>query len=162
MRRLKSRSAGWALTGLCLTFGCGEVPRDPEGTLDRVRGNVLVVGATDSPPQITRSGQGANGPEADLIREIAAQLNARVLWRWGPLEEHFAALERFEIDLVAGGLTERTPWRHRVGLTRPWVERADGGGVLAAPPGENRFLVALDSHIVARSRRFEPRGTGGP
>lgn len=152
---MRSPSVRWALAGLCVAsaLGCGDVPRDPEGTLERVRGNVLVVGVTDSPPHIVRSGPDANGPEADLIREIAEGLDARIVWRWGPLEDHFTALERFEIDLVAGGLTDRTPWRDRVGLTRPYIERAGGGGVLAAPPGENGFLVALDRHIVARSRR---------
>jgi hypothetical protein len=121
-----------------------------------------MAGVTDSPPWIRRSGDYATGPEAELVREVADSLDARVTWRWGPLEDHLAALERFEIDLVAGGLPEQTPWRHRVGLTRPWIGGERGGRVLAVPPGENGFLAMLERHIVARERRSESRVPDGP
>lgn len=133
-----------------VALACGGVPRDPQGTLEHVRGGALVVGASESPPWLERSGQGAVGPEAELVYGFAESLGAEVRWRWGPLEDHLAALEEFEVDLVAGGLTDRTPWQGRVGLTRPWIERGDRRGVLAVAPGENGFLTALDRHIHER------------
>lgn len=132
-----------------MTLACADVPRDPRGTLDRVRGGELVVGVSDSPPWIRRDGHVATGPEADLVRGIAKELGARAIWKWGALEDHLGALERFELDLVAGGLTKGTPWRDRVGLTRPWIHREEGGGVLAVAPGENGFLTAIEITGVA-------------
>lgn len=48
------------------------------------------------------------------------------------------ALERFELNLVIGGLTEKTPWSRQVGLTKPYFEERVPVGVPASmqPPEE--------------------------
>lgn len=105
--------------------GCG-VPHDPEQTLARIRQRGEVrAGVTEAPPWMYRSSVEENaeaeGVEATLIRELAAKHGVAVRWYWGNVEEHYAALEGFDLDLVAGGLTDRTPWKKRVGMTRPYV-----------------------------------------
>lgn len=78
------------------------------------------VGVAEAPPWVTRDGETPAGVEADLIRRFADDLGAEVEWIWGTQEEHLEALERFELDLVIGGLTRATPWLGRVALTAPY------------------------------------------
>ena len=155
-------SRGWralgaaALLALLTAPACGPWPRDPEGTLARASGGTLRAGAAEAPPWITRSGDGAAGPEAELVEAFARSIGARVEWRWGAAEDHLAALERYELDVVAAGLTADSPWQRRVGLTRPWRGAGRTGRVLAVPPGENRTLVAIERRIEAHRRGAAP------
>lgn len=135
----------------CLLAAC-DAPRDPERTLEHLRGGTLRAGAVESPLHLTRSGERAIGPEAELVAAFAAQHGAQVEWRWGGLDEHMQALKHFELDLVAAGLTTRSPWRREVGFTRPWRRDGETRRVLAVPPGENATLYALDRLIEARER----------
>jgi polar amino acid transport system substrate-binding protein len=146
-----ARSLLALLTCACLAAAC-DVPRDPERTLEQLRGGTLRAGVVEAPPHLTRSGEHAQGPEAELVAEFAAQHGAQVEWRWGGLDEHMQALERFELDVVAAGLTTRSPWKRNVGFTRPWRRDGETQRVLAVPPGENALLHALDSLIETRER----------
>lgn len=136
-----------------------DLPRDPVGTLERVRGDTLRVGVVASPPYLVRSGEGdglgarAVGPEADLVRAFAGRIDAEVEWHWGSLDDHMKSLEAFELDLVAAGLTMTSPWKKNVGFTRPWKVEGKRKHVLAVPPGENGMLVALEELIEARRRQ---------
>jgi ABC-type amino acid transport substrate-binding protein len=132
--------------------GC-DLPRDSMGTLDRVRGDTLRVGVVASPPYLVRSGEQAAGPEAELVRAFASSVDAAVEWRWGSLDDHMKSLEAFELDLVAAGLTTASPWKRKVGFTRPWRVEGKRKHVLAVPPGENAVLVALEELIEARRRQ---------
>lgn len=138
------------LVGAALVGSCEPYPRDPRSTYERARGGVLRVGVADAPPWVLRRGTEVTGIEPALIREFAASLDARVEWSWAPQEEQLRKLERFELDLVAAGLTRSTPWKDRVGLTVPYRGEGEHGRVLAAPPGENRFLVELERFLLAR------------
>ena len=138
------------LVAVTLLGGC-DLPRDPERSLEQARGGTLLVGAVAAPPHLERSDEGASGPEAELIRAFAATIDAEVEWRWGALDDHMEALARFELDVVAGGLTSRSPWKSEVGFTRPWRVEGDRRRVLAVAPGENALLVALERLIVSRT-----------
>jgi polar amino acid transport system substrate-binding protein len=142
-----------ALAVLALVWqGCAEpYPRDPEGTAERVQeSGVVRVGLTEHRPWVVRDAAGEpRGTEVDLVRRVAAQLEVRIAWQWGQQEALLAALERFELDLVAGGVHEKTPWSERVALTRPWHEQAR---VLALPPGENGWLMQVE-RLIARDRK---------
>jgi polar amino acid transport system substrate-binding protein len=142
------RAAG--ALALALATACADLPRDPEETLARVRSGTLRVGAVDAPPWIVRDGARASGPEAELIGAFARTLGARVAWQWGAHDDHMRALERYELDVVAAGLTQKTPWGAAVGLSRPWLRQDDRRHVLAVAPGENGFLTALDRFIEGR------------
>ena len=124
--------------------GC-DLPRDPRGTLERVRGGTLRVGVAENAPWVRRAGDAPAGVEPALVNAFAEALGARVEWRWGGVEEHLEALERFEIDLVVAGLTQASPWRKTIGLTRPYFDEAFAVGV---PPGAAP-LRTLDGVTVA-------------
>lgn len=152
-----------------LLTGC-DLPRDPEGTLHRVQSGVLRAGVCEEPPWVVRDGDDAQGIEPALLRRFALDLGARVDWRWGTAEAHLADLEHHRLDAVACGLERTTPWNRRVALTQPYrVERVPdpaGGGttrvehVLAVPPGENGWLVALERSLAAEVDRGGPPPSG--
>jgi hypothetical protein len=129
---------------------CAPWPRDPERTLDESTGGTLRVGASEAPPSLTRGEAGAMGPEADMVEAFARSIDARVEWRWGALDAHLEALERYELDLVAGGLSAGSPWKGRVAFTRPWRQQGETRHALAVPPGENGMLVAVERVIEFR------------
>src|SRR5437870_4121058 len=100
-----------------LTLACGNLPRDPEGTLRKVQGGRLRVGLVEHPPWVVRTESEPAGAEVELVRRFAAELNATPEWHWGGEQRHMEALERFELDLVVGSVTDQTPWSKYVGLT---------------------------------------------
>jgi polar amino acid transport system substrate-binding protein len=103
-----------------LAAGCG-VPRDPEGTLDRVRGGTLRAGITASEPWTTLDGGQPGGVEVELVERFAGELGARVAWVDGSEADLMAALEMRELDLVVGGLTADTPWQATAAITRSYA-----------------------------------------
>lgn len=133
--------------------GC-DLPRDPAHTRERVLAKgVLRVGVSEAPPWTRRAADdAAEGPEAELVAALAGRLGVVVEWRWGSLEGHLRQLMGHRLDLVAGGLTATSPWQARVGLSRPWNPGADPEYVLAVPPGENGWLVAVDHVIRERTK----------
>src|SRR5919199_148980 len=133
----------WAAFVLCaLTAACANLPRDPEGTLRRVEGGRLRVGLVEHPPWVVRTEGEPGGAEVELVRRFAAELGATPEWHWGGEQRHMEALERFELDLVVGGITKATPWAKYVGLTGPYFEEAYAVGfpAPAAPPKELKGL----------------------
>jgi polar amino acid transport system substrate-binding protein len=107
------------LAALLLT-GCG-IPRDPESTLDRVRGGTLRVGITESEPWTRLEAGQPGGVEVELVRRFATELGARVEWVDGSEADLIAALEVRELDLVVGGLTADTPWQTKAAITRSYA-----------------------------------------
>lgn len=124
------------LLGVLLGTGCAEFPRDPEGTLRRVRRGRLRVGLAEQPPWVARTGGEPAGAEVELARRLAADLGATPEWVWGGEQRQMEALERFELDLVAGGLTDDTPWKNRAALTVPYFEDRVLVGFADDPPGD--------------------------
>ena len=100
--------------------GCG-VPRDPESTLDRVRGGTLRAGITASEPWTTLEGGRPGGVEVALVERLAQELGARVEWVDGSEADLIGALEMRELDLVVGGLTADTPWQTKAAITRSYA-----------------------------------------
>jgi polar amino acid transport system substrate-binding protein len=111
--------AGVVLLALAIG-GCG-IPRDPEGTLDRVRGGTLRAGITASEPWTTLEGGRPGGVEVELVERFAEELGARVEWVDGSEADLIAALEVRELDLVVGGLTADTPWQAKAAITRSYA-----------------------------------------
>jgi polar amino acid transport system substrate-binding protein len=144
-----------ALTVAALTTtSCSAVPRDSAGALDRVRGGVLRAGVVDHPPWIVVDDHTITGTEAQLIEDWAAALGARVEWRAGDLDELVQALHRREIDVLAAGLHQKTPYAPQLALTQPYAESTDANGktqrvVLAVTPGESALLFNLDQFLAA-------------
>lgn len=143
-----------------LIAGC-DFPRDPEGTLDRAHGKPLRVGVDLNEPWTAWEGDAPQGRpagiEPELIRRFADELGTEVVWVHGSETELLTQLEHFGLDLVAAGLKDDTLWSDRVALSRPYVETAEGKHVLAAPPGENEFLLRLDKFLVRQEAAVEAR-----
>jgi polar amino acid transport system substrate-binding protein len=103
--------------------GCG-IPRDPEGTLERVDGGVMRVGVTEAPPWVELSAQEPDGIEVRLVEQLAEELDARIEWVEGSEQELFGALKERDLDLVIGGLTSDTPWSAEAAVTHPYLTTA--------------------------------------
>lgn len=164
-----ARTARLLLTGallpaaLAALTGCsGGFPADPDGTLERVTGDVLRVGITDNPPW-TEAAEGTppSGLEAEIAAEFAGTLGAEVDWTVGSEERLIGDLEAGELDLVVGGFTGASPWSTQAALTTPYTTVPDEQGkpephVLAAPLGENAFLVRLETFLLDEHRDVLP------
>lgn len=103
-----------------LSQGC-RYPQDPNNTLERVEDGVIHVGAVENPPWVIRTPSGAEGLEAELVRSFAESLNAEIRWYWGAESELITALSKHELDLMIAGLTKGAPFRHLMGLTKPYM-----------------------------------------
>ncbi|MFP5416076.1 MAG: transporter substrate-binding domain-containing protein [Actinomycetes bacterium] len=149
--------AGVMLLCLALLAGCG-IPRDPDGTLERVQqAGELRVGIVLAPPHTVLRGTTWSGPEVELVQGFADELGVRVAWVSGSEEQTVDRAEHGEVDLMVGGLTTRTGWSTQVGLSRPYAEERDDYGrtarrVMAVPLGENALLERLERHFDARKQ----------
>jgi polar amino acid transport system substrate-binding protein len=153
MPTLSSARAFRACCCIAALSSCG-LPRDADRTLDRVRGGALRVGVSDHPPWVTIHDERMDGIEPRLVAELARGLGARPVWRRGAESELLDALHRRELDIVVGGLTDDSPWKGQVALTRPhFTDTVTGRAhVLAVSPGENAFLVHVDRFLEPRAR----------
>jgi ABC-type amino acid transport substrate-binding protein len=158
--------AGLLLATLLTLSGCGSAfPADPQGTLERASGGTLRVGASINGDWVKisapaggelRSGeiQGSDvqGTEAVLVKGFAEHLGADIEWVAGTEQVLAEELKHGELDLVIGGLDDKTPWVSHAGVTRPYAESTDGRGslhkhVMLVPLGENAFLLELDRFL---------------
>lgn len=149
-------AARWLWLALAAgALACG-LPRDSEGTLDRVRGGELRVGVVgEEPPD----------PEAALVRDLARELDARVVWVPGRAEELARSAEHFRVDLLTGGWEAGSKLAVGLGVTRPFhtvkgVVEVPGAEprtvrrVWLVPPGENAWLLHLDRFLVPRRAAY--------
>jgi ABC-type amino acid transport substrate-binding protein len=134
------------LAVLLALAGCGPFPRDPEKTLEHVKGGTLRVGLVENPPWVVRRAGKPAGVEVALVQKLADELGAKPEWHWGGEQAHMEALEKFELDLLAGGITRKTEWRKKVGLTSAYLDDQEKHG-LATPPGENGWIKLLDEFL---------------
>lgn len=100
--------------------GC-QWPRDPEGTLDRVRGGVLRAGWTVHEPWVRNAAGRPAGVEPALVQQLAERLGARVEWTQGSESDLMSALKVRELDLAVGGFDTKAPWSQEASLTRPYL-----------------------------------------
>lgn len=141
-----------ALVGVMALAACAGIPVDPDGTLDRASGGILRVGMSDEPPWSAVDDGERVGVEVDLVEEFATGIDAVVEWHDGGEEALIGALDRGELDIVVGGLTDQSPWSSHAALTRPYVVVTGPTGstephVMATRLGENALLVALERHL---------------
>lgn len=137
------------LTALALLLAaCGDLPRDARGTLAAARQDTLRVGVLEKPPWTRYDGQ-VTGVEVELVKRFARELGTEVTWIRGGNTELMSALEHFELHLVIGGVTNKTPWRKKIGLSRPFFT--------------NRFVVGSPDGKPLRSVKGQrvavPRGS---
>ena len=142
---------------LALALACG-LPRDPESTLEHVRGGTLRVGFVVDTPWVTAAEQGAGGVEGAIVAELARGLGARVSWTHASETPLLTALHDGDLDLVIAGLTKESPWAAKASFTRPYYvdttvvegERTEVPHVVAVPPGENAWQVHVERVLESR------------
>lgn len=139
------------LLGALVATGCGvQVPADPDGTLERVTGGELRVGAVPDPGLVEVTGDDPSGPLVDLVEEFADTIDAETEWFVASEETLVSQLETGALDLAVGGFTDQSPWVDRVGLTRGYtaIPGADGRPIaLLVPLGENAMLAELETFL---------------
>lgn len=145
-----------AVLALLLTGCASHYPADPHHTLSQVTGGTLRVGVSHNEPFTSVTGPTPSGREVELVRDYAATLDAEVDWSQGGEEELVGKLEHGQLDLIIGGLTNKTPWKKKVGLTRPYTTTTGEFGakkkhVLAVRKGENAFLLSLDAFLQTQA-----------
>lgn len=141
--------------GLALTGCAGHYPADPHETLERITGGELRVGVSHHEPFVSVEGPAPSGREVELVEDYARTVNAQVQWTVGGEEELVDRLEHGRLDMMIGGLTNKSPWQKKVGLTRPYTQTTDAFGqrqkqVMAVRMGENAFLLDLDEFLQSR------------
>ena len=111
-----------AFLAICSIFVAGcTIPDDTDGTYEHIRGGVLRVGVTEHEPWVSLQHSDPSGVEVALIRELAAQLGARVDYTAGSEEELVEALRERDLDVVIGGITDKTRWKKEVAVTKPYL-----------------------------------------
>lgn len=141
---------------LPILSGCAvSIPTDPNGTLDEVRDGSLRVGASPSEGWVDLDGDTPSGVDVDLVQGFADSLHSDIRWQLGGEEALIGQLERGDLDLVIGGLTDRSPWIEQAAITTPFVEVTGEDGaleshVMAAPLGENAFLLELETFLLSQ------------
>jgi hypothetical protein len=128
--------------------GCDRLPRDPDGTTERVTAERRFrVGAI----------AGAAGPslarQQALLHRVGAALGARAEIETGSGEALLLRLEEGALDLVVGEFDSKSPWVGRVHLLPPLLRVGNGGGEThvgaATRHGENRWIMLLDREARA-------------
>jgi polar amino acid transport system substrate-binding protein len=120
-RALAALLTATAAAAAALAAGC-QFPQDVGDTLNTVEdGGTLRVGVTEHEPWVSLQTEEPSGVEVGLVREFASRLRARVDYTQGSEEELVEALHRRELDVVIGGITDRTRWKKEVGMTKPYL-----------------------------------------
>jgi hypothetical protein len=132
-----------SLLALALCASCDGIPRDPDGTLGRVRAErQYKVGIIASGDPI-----GADRQRMFLSR-VSAAAQARPALETGAAEPLLGRLEEGELDLVLGPMAPHSPWSKLVTFLPPLGEQVSPEGhihlVAAARHGENAWISLLD------------------
>jgi polar amino acid transport system substrate-binding protein len=143
---------GLLLAAVLLAAGCG-IPKDSDGTLERVRGGTLRVGVVEREP-FTRVENGTPaGPEVELTQELAQKLGATVEWTVGAESRLMEAVSHRQLDLVIGGISADTPYGSHVGLSQPYLRARLKVGVPAgqAAPSElkGQRVAVAQGHVAS-------------
>ncbi len=139
----------FVLIAAAVIAGCHAMPRDPDGTLDRVRADrAFAVGLIAPGP----SGRPAER-QAALLARIAKRTGAEPRIEQGAAERLLEKLEDGELDLVVGDLSTDTPWRGRVTMFRPLAEHVRARHAIAltvaARNGENAWIALVFEQVDA-------------
>jgi len=103
------------------------------------------VGVIENPPWVIRIDDEPSGAEVELVKQFASEIGAEPEWKWGGEEKLFGALEKFELDLVIGGLSDKSPWKNRIGMTGPFYTETFDIGIR---PNEASLTDLKDREIA--------------
>lgn len=144
-----------ALAALLLSGCNGSFPKDPDNTLEQVKAEGLVVGYSENPPWVLKTDTAPAGIEPALVKAFARSIGTRVIWKNDTEHNLFEALEQKKIHLLIAGTRHSTPWKTKVALTKPYLERGKDKHVMAGISGENAFLVALERFLHGKEEQLK-------
>jgi len=166
------------LAAIMLSLAGCHYPTDIEHSLDKIKGGVIEVGLTENPPWVIRTPDGPAGLEPEIIERLAGQLNAEAHWHWGEESDLLQALKERQLDLVAGGLTQKAHLSKDAAPTKPYYKSHYMVGFpssIAMPDSLEDQAIAINAvnHIgkVLRDKGARPNlktdakslaGTDGP
>ena len=142
---MKLPRAGLLLGALATLGACGlDVPRDIDGTLERVRATrVIRVGLIQGP-----AAEHHRPSISAFLARLRARTGAAPRVTWGAAEPLLAALEDDQLDLVIGEIAQDSPWKTDVTVVEPLAERSVGQRRLGISPiarnGENAWIVLIE------------------
>lgn len=119
-----------AVLALPLLLAACDLPRDTEGTSERVAGDVVRIGFVED----------GNSYNQDPAFLLAAVLRGRGRYEHAAAEPLLEKLERGELDLVVGLFAEDSPWSKRVHFS----EHNFHGFRIATRLGEHRWAMTVD------------------
>jgi polar amino acid transport system substrate-binding protein len=129
--------------------GC-QFPRDMDGTLERLRdGGALRAGVSEHEPWVSLATEDPGGVEVGLIREFATDQGGRVEYTQGSEQDLVEALHRRELDVVIGGITDRTRWKREAAMTRPYLTTHLVVGTPRGRPLRDDERVAVEAGTAA-------------
>ena len=134
--------------------GCSDFPKDPGKTLEKIKNGRLLVGYSENPPWVIKTDTAPAGVEAELIKTFAKKQQATIVWRNDTEQDLFEMLEHKKLHLVIGGFTDKTPWKNKVGLTRPYLTRQEDKHVVAVLNGENAFITSLEKFLYEQQTQL--------
>ena len=155
MRRPSLTTAA-ALAALLALSACDGYPRDADDMTTQAAEQAMRVGASHDPPWLLVQADGSvSGPEAAVVQRFAKAHGYRLTWLPGSHDALMGDLERARLHAVAGGHHPDSPWKPKVGWSRPLLLRASPDGPMperriALPPGQSAWHLAFDRHLAER------------
>jgi ABC-type phosphate/phosphonate transport system substrate-binding protein len=127
-----------------LATSCGPFPRDPEGTLNRVRSEgrfrVGIVGPANE--------HGLDAKAAQLVQRLSSSAGARAILQHGETEPLLDRLAAGELDLVVGRFEKNSPWTRLVTFGPPLLVEQQGKTTFhltaAMRNGENAWIALIE------------------
>jgi polar amino acid transport system substrate-binding protein len=139
-----------SLLGVLVLAAC-DLPRDPSGTTEKVRGGELVVGLVKGSTYASFEDGLPKGEEVDVVNAIADEMGAVVQWIPGTGHQVFTMMEHDQINLAIGGIPSSTPWKTYGGLTaavgKITLHDETHDRIFVVPMGENEWLLKVNRMI---------------
>ena len=145
-----------------LLTACAPLPRDPDGTLDRITGGELHVGASPSEGLVDISGESVSGPLVDIVEGFAEEHDARAVWTVGSEEDLVRDIEGGSLDMAIGGMTDQTLWVPRVGVTRGYPGPGPAIDTGRDVRATRRERLPRRARVLPRPRGLEMKTLGAP
>ena len=136
----------WFIVSLALiaSASCTDFPKDPRGTLDRVRGEgsfrvgLVSSAAREDPEQLAQR----------LVDRIGKAARASPQMVSGETEVLLTGLEEGHLDVVIGRFEKKSPWAARVTFGPPLRTDTQGKSQLLLRPamrnGENGWITLIE------------------
>lgn len=157
-----SPALAFRLALLCLFIlpGCDRYPQDPNDSLENaLQRDTLRIGVADSPPWVVIDADAPpGGAEGRLLAEFADELGVEVDWHRGGAQELLEALARYDLDIVAGGLSGANPWGAHVGFTLPYFTSRQVVGTPDPPLASLEGVVVTIHPLSSLREPLEERG----